>query len=217
MQVRPCCENLRSAEIPMAHLPLTLVYRQKFILDSLRESAETKHRIAEQCVADVSKAVDILIEAFNKKKKVLLCGNGGSASDAQHLATEFVIRLNPKLQRPALPAIALTADTANLTAGANDIGYDNVFARSVEAFGEAGDVLIGISTSGNSASVNNAFRKAREKGMITIGMLGKDGGESKALVDLAIVVPSTDTQRIQEGHITIGHIIFQEVEQEMFG
>jgi D-sedoheptulose 7-phosphate isomerase len=217
MRVRPSSENLRSAEIPMAHLPLTLVYRQKFILDSLRESAETKQRIAEQCVAEILKAVDILIEAFNKKKKVLLCGNGGSASDAQHLATEFVIRLNPKIQRPGLPAIALTADTANLTAGANDIGYDNVFARSVEALGEPGDVLIGISTSGNSASVNNAFRKAREKGMLTIGMLGKDGGTSKGLVDLAIVVPSEDTQRIQEGHITIGHIIFQEVEQEMFG
>ena len=217
MQDRPSGENNRSANLPMAHLPLTLVYRQKFILDSLRESAETKQRIAEQCPADISKAVDILIEAFNKKKKILLCGNGGSASDAQHLATEFVIRLNPKIQRPALAAIALTADTANLTAGANDIGYDNVFARSVEALGQPGDVLIGISTSGNSASVNNAFRKAREKGMATIGMLGKDGGQSKALVDLAIVVPSEDTQRIQEGHITIGHIIFQEVEQEMFG
>jgi D-sedoheptulose 7-phosphate isomerase len=201
----------------MAHLPLTLGYRQKFILDSLRESAETKQRIAEQCVAEILRAVDILIEAFNKKKKVLLCGNGGSASDAQHLATEFVIRLNPKIQRPGLPAIALTADTAILTAGANDIGYDNVFARSVEALGEPGDVLIGISTSGNSASVNNAFQKAREKGMLTIGLLGKDGGKSKSLVDLAIVVPSEDTQRIQEGHITIGHIIFQEVEQEMFG
>ena len=217
MQDRPSGVNNRSANFPMAHLPLTLVYRQKFILDSLRESAETKQRIAGRCPADISKAVDILIEAFNKKKKILLCGNGGSASDAQHLATEFVIRLNPKIQRPALAAIALTADTANLTAGANDIGYDNVFARSVEALGVPGDVLIGISTSGNSASVNNAFRKAREKGMVTIGLLGKDGGQSKALVDLAIVVPSEDTQRIQEGHITIGHIIFQEVEQEMFG
>ena len=201
----------------MSHLPLTLVYRQKFVLDSLKESGETKQRIAEQCVPDIMKAVDILIETFNNKKKVLLCGNGGSASDAQHLATEFVIRLNPKLKRPALPAMALTADGTALTGGANDIGYDNVFARSVEAFGQAGDVLIGISTSGNSASINNAFQKAREKGMVTIGFLGRDGGASRALVDLAIVVPSQDTQRIQEGHITIGHIIFQEVEQEMFG
>jgi len=111
----------------------------------------------------------------------------------------------------------LSTDSSNLTAGANDIGYDNVFARSVEALGNDGDVLIGISTSGNSESVNRAFVMAREKKMVCIGLLGKDGGKSKDLVDLAIIVPSTDTQRIQEGHITIGHIIFQEVEQEMFG
>jgi len=201
----------------MAHLPLTLVYRQKFVLDSLKASSETKQKIAETCVPEILKAIDLLIAALNNHKKVLLCGNGGSAADAQHLATEFVIRLNPNIKRPALPAIALTTDSSALTAGANDIGYDNVFARSVEALGQDGDVLIGLSTSGNSASVNNAFQKAREKKMVTIGLLGKDGGASKDLVDLAIIVPSSDTQRIQEGHITIGHIIFQEVEQEMFG
>jgi D-sedoheptulose 7-phosphate isomerase len=193
------------------------VYRQKFVLDSLKASSETKQKIAETCVPEILKAIDLLIAALNNHKKVLLCGNGGSAADAQHLATEFVIRLNPMIKRPALPAIALTTDSSALTAGANDIGYDNVFARSVEALGQEGDVLIGLSTSGNSASVNNAFQKAREKKMVTIGLLGKDGGASKDLVDLAIVVPSGDTQRIQEGHITIGHIIFQEVEQEMFG
>lgn len=201
----------------MAHLPLTLVYRQKFVLDSLKESAETKQKIAAQCVSEIIKAIDMIIEAFNNKRKILLCGNGGSAADAQHLATELVIRLNPKIQRPPLPAIALTTDTSLLTAGANDIGYDNVFSRSVEALGDDGDILIGLSTSGNSESVNNAFRKAREKGMKTIALLGRDGGKSKELVDLAVIVPSSDTQRIQEGHITIGHIIFQEVEQEMFG
>jgi D-sedoheptulose 7-phosphate isomerase len=201
----------------MAHLPLTLVYRQKFVLDSLRESAEVKQKIAIECVPQILKAIDLVIEAFNKKRKILLCGNGGSAADAQHLATEFVIRLSPKIQRPGLPAIALTTDTSLLTAGANDLGYDNVFARSVEALGESGDILLGISTSGNSESVNKAFQKAKEKHMITIALLGKDGGKSKDLVDLAIIVPSDDTQRIQEGHITIGHIIFQEVEQEMFG
>lgn len=201
----------------MPHLPLTLVYRQKFILDSLKESAATKQKIADECVSEIIKAIDIIIEAFNRKKKILLCGNGGSAADAQHLATEFVIRLNPKIQRPGLPAIALTTDSSLLTAGANDIGYDNVFSRSVEALGDHGDVLIGLSTSGNSESVNNAFRMARQKGMKTIALLGNDGGKSKELVDLALIVPSGDTQRIQEGHITIGHIIFQEVEQEMFG
>lgn len=201
----------------MAHRPLTLVYRQKFVIDSLNESAQIKRRIADQCVPQVIKAIDLIIDAFNKKKKILLCGNGGSAADAQHLATEFVIRLSPKIQRPGLPAIALTTDSSTLTAGANDLGFENVFARSVEALGEAGDVLIGLSTSGNSESVNRAFQKAKEKKMTTIGLLGNDGGRSKDLVDLAIIVPSSDTQRIQEGHITIGHIIFQEVEQEMFG
>lgn len=201
----------------MAHSPLTLVYRQSFIQDSLKASAETKFRIAEQCTADISKAVDFIIRTFNGKGKVMLCGNGGSAADAQHLATEFVIRLSPAIKRPGLPAIALTTDASNLTAGANDIGYDNVFARSVEALGRPGDLLIGISTSGNSESVNNAFRTARAAGITTVGFLGRDGGAAKELCDVAIVVPSTDTQRIQEGHITIGHIIFQQVEQEMFG
>jgi D-sedoheptulose 7-phosphate isomerase len=201
----------------MAHLPLTLLYRQRFIEDSLKASAEMKLKIAERCGAEISKAIDLIIAALNGKKKLLLCGNGGSAADAQHLATEFVVRLSPTIKRPGLPAIALTTDTSNLTAAANDIGYDNVFARSIEALGNEGDVLIGITTSGNSPSVNNAFTAAKSRGMVTIGFLGKDGGQSKSLVDLAIIVPSSDTQRIQEGHITIGHIIFQEVEQEMFG
>lgn len=191
--------------------------RQKFIVNSLRESAETKQKIEKQCIPAIERAVELLVNTLKSKKKILLCGNGGSAADAQHLATECVIRLNPKIQRPGLPAIALTTDSSTLTAGANDLGYDNVFARSVEALGTEGDVLIGITTSGNSESVNRAFLKAREKKMVTIGFLGKDGGTSKNLVDLAIVVPADDTQRIQEGHITVGHIIFQQVEQELFG
>ncbi|MBM4169686.1 MAG: SIS domain-containing protein [Ignavibacteria bacterium] len=201
----------------MAHRPLTLTFREKFIRDSLEASAAVKRSILESCTPQISKAIDLIIDALNKKKKLLLCGNGGSAADAQHLATECVIRLSPDIKRPGLPAIALTTDSSNLTAGANDLGFDNVFARSVEALGNEGDILIGISTSGNSENVNRAFRKAKEKQMITIALLGKDGGQSKDLVDLAIVVPSEDTQRIQEGHITIGHIILQEIEQEMFG
>jgi D-sedoheptulose 7-phosphate isomerase len=191
--------------------------RDQFIADSLKESSETKLRILQQCSGEISKAIDLIIHAFNTKKKVLLCGNGGSAADAQHLATEFVIRLNPHINRPGLPAIALTTDSSMLTAGANDLGYDNVFTRSIEALGNEGDVLIGISTSGNSRSVNRAFQKAHKMKLVTIGLLGKDGGESKKNVDLAIIIPSNDTQRIQEGHITVGHIIFQQVEQEMFG
>lgn len=191
--------------------------RQKFILDSLRESAETKQRIADRLAGEISQAIDIVKEALGTGHKVLLCGNGGSAADAQHLATEMVIRLSPSVKRPGLPAIALTTDTSTLTAGANDIGYDNVFARAVEALGNEGDVLIGISTSGRSESVNRAFKAAGDKGLKTIAFLGKDGGASKDLADCVLIVPSDDTQRIQEGHITIGHIIFQQVEQELYG
>jgi D-sedoheptulose 7-phosphate isomerase len=191
--------------------------RDKFITDSLKESSDTKLRILQHCSPDISRAIDIIIAALSNRKKLLLCGNGGSAADAQHLATEFVIRLSPDIKRPGLPAIALTTDSSMLTAGANDLGYDNVFTRSIEALGNEGDVLIGISTSGNSDSINRAFQKARELKLTTIGLLGKSGGNSKNLVDVAIIVPSEDTQRIQEGHITIGHIIFQEVEQEIFG
>jgi D-sedoheptulose 7-phosphate isomerase len=201
----------------MAHLPLTIAYRQKFIQDSLSESAETKKKISEHCTGDISKAIDLIVDALNKKKKILLCGNGGSAADAQHLATECVIRLNHTITRPGIPALSLSTDVSNLTAGSNDFGYDNVFARNVDALGNTGDILIGISTSGNSESVNRAFQKAREKGMKTIGFLGKDGGKSKSLCDLPIIVPSDDVQRIQEGHITIGHIIFWQVEQEVYG
>ncbi len=201
----------------MGHLPLTILRRQSFIRDELTASAETKKRIVEECSDKIVKAVDIIIGALNGRKKILLCGNGGSAADCQHLATEFVIRMSPALQRPAIPAIALTTDSSLLTAGANDLGYDQVFRRSIEALGMEGDVLIAITTSGTSVSVNLAIRAAKERGMKTIGFLGKDGGEALALVDVPILVPSNDTQRIQEGHITIGHIICALVEQEMYG
>ena len=201
----------------MAHLPITILARQAFIQDELEASAAVKRQIFEQCADRIIKAVDTIINALNQKKKILLCGNGGSAADAQHLAAEFVIRMDPAIKRPGLPALALTTDTSILTAGANDIGYDNVFARSVEALGVPGDVLIVFSTSGNSESINNAVRTARERGMATIGLLGRDGGRTKELVDLAIVVPSGNTQRIQEGHITIGHILCSLVERELYG
>ncbi len=201
----------------MPHLPLTLLARQAYIQDELKASADIKRKIAEQCNDAIIRAVDTLIRTLNEGGKILLCGNGGSAADAQHLATELVIRMNPALKRPAIPAISLSTDSSMLTAGANDIGYDNVFAREVEALGRKGDVLIAISTSGRSESVNNALRKARAQGMATIGLLGKDGGSSRDLVDVAIVIPSDDTQRIQEGHITVGHILCALIEREMYG
>ena len=200
----------------MAHLPLTLIYRQKYIQDQLAESAETKKKMFDACTGDMLKAVDAIIKCYNNKGKVLLCGNGGSAADSQHIATEFVIRMmNPN--RRSLAAIALTTDSSMLTAGGNDIGFENVFARQVEGLGSAGDVLIAITTSGKSENINRAIREAKHKGMTVIGFLGKGGGASKELVDIPIVIPSNDTQRIQEGHITAGHIICGIVENEMFG
>lgn len=191
--------------------------RTAFITAELTASADVKRKILEQCAGPIDQAVSMIVETFRSGNKVLFCGNGGSAADSQHLATEFVVRLSPTITRPGLPAIALSTDTSMLTAGANDFGYDRVFARAVEALGNSGDLLIGISTSGKSESVNNAVRAAHEKGLKTIGLLGKDGGTTRTLVDLAIVVPSQDTQRIQEGHITIGHILCGLAERELYG
>ena len=198
----------------MAHSPLS---REEFIAAELNASAQTKTQIAVACRQEISRAVDACLGALRQGKKILLCGNGGSAADSQHLATEFVIRMDPKISRPGIPAIALTTDSSMLTAGANDLGYTQVFARAVEALGAEGDVLIGITTSGKSENVNLAIQKAQSKKMKTIGLLGKDGGTTKTLVDVAIIVPSNDTQRIQEGHITIGHIICALVERELYG
>jgi len=199
----------------MAHLPLTLVHRQKYIQDQLAESAETKKKMFEACSGDIIKAVDAIINCYNHNGKVLLCGNGGSAADSQHIATELVIRMmNPN--RRSLAAIALTTDSSMITAGGNDIGFDNIFARQVEGLGNAGDVLIAISTSGKSENVNRAITEAKKKKITVIGFLGKGGGPSKELVDIPIIIPSNDTQRIQEGHITVAHIICGIVENEMF-
>src|SRR5712692_9941830 len=200
----------------MAHLPLTLTYRQKYIQDQLEESASTKKKMFEACAGDILRAVDAIISAYNNKKKVLLCGNGGSAADAQHIATELVIRMN-KSNRPALAAVALTTDSSMLTAGGNDIGFENVFARQIEALGNSGDILIAITTSGKSENVNRAITTAKQRGMKVIGFLGKEGGTSKNLVDVPIIIPSNDTQRIQEGHITVAHIICGIIENVMFG
>lgn len=200
----------------MAHLPLTILARQAYVQDELAASAAVKKKIFDSCADKILKAIDIIIRALNQKNKILLCGNGGSAADAQHLATELVIRMNPNISRPPIPAIALTTDSSMLTAGANDIGYDNVFARATEALGRPGDVLIGISTSGNSQSVNLALKTAKSHGLSTIGLLGNEGGEAGSIVDVAIIVPSNDTQRIQEGHITIGHILCGLIERELY-
>lgn len=189
---------------------------KRFIHKHIEHSIQTKQKLAEQQVDAIEKAAMLMIDALKKGKKILICGNGGSAADAQHIAAELVVRLKGSFNRPAIPAMALTVDTSILTAGGNDYGFDSIFSRQVEAYGQPGDVLVGISTSGNSPNVIEAIRKAREKNLVCIGLLGGTGGKIKPLVDHSIVVPSDVTAHIQESHITIGHIICDLIEQSLF-
>ncbi|MBN2570723.1 MAG: SIS domain-containing protein [Ignavibacteriales bacterium] len=188
-----------------------------FIENSLKESSEIKLKILETCVIQITKSIDKLVNTIKTGNKILLIGNGGSAADCQHLATEFMIRLSHDLNRPAIPALALTTDSSNLTAGGNDIGFENVMVRNVEGLGNKGDILIAISTSGNSPNILKAVEVAKLKQISTIGLLGGTGGKLKDLVDISIIVPTKNVQRIQEGHITIGHIFCESVERELYG
>lgn len=162
----------------------------------------------------ISDAVNVIVNAFEKGNKVLFCGNGGSASDAQHLAAEFSGRFYT--DRDALPAEALHCNTSYITAVANDYSYDVIYSRLIKGIGKPGDVLVGLSTSGNSKNIVNAFEVAKEKEMLTIGFTGSSGGKMKKLSDVLINIPSDDTPRIQESHITLGHIICQFVEEIYF-
>lgn len=182
----------------------------------LEEMADTARRTAEACADDVARAAEILVNALLDGGRILLCGNGGSAADSQHLAAEFVSTLTVENRRPAIPAIALTTDTSILTAIANDFGFEGVFARQVEALGRSGDVLIGISTSGNSTDVLRAVDEAKAKGMRTIGLTGATGGALTPIVDVAIRVPSRETSHIQECHIAIGQLLAFMVEEALY-
>jgi len=190
---------------------------EELIKSRLQESARLKEEILDsiETVKIIAKIAEVIIEAYRKGKKVILFGNGGSAADAQHIAAELVGKYY--LERAPLPAIALTVNTSSLTAIGNDYSFAQVFVKQLEALGEAGDVAIGISTSGNSENVLKALKAAKEKGLITIGFTGKKGGKLKDLVDYCLHIPSDDTPRIQEGHITVGHIICEIVERELFG
>jgi D-sedoheptulose 7-phosphate isomerase len=185
------------------------------IVRQLDDSAQVQQRTAQLCTSDVARAAEVILAAYRDGHKVLLCGNGGSASDAQHIATELMSKLNR--DRAALPALALTTNTSLLTAVSNDTSYEQVFVRQIEALGQAGDVLIAISTSGRSANVSAAVKAARQRGLQTVALTGKGGGELAQLVHIAIVIPSDNTQRIQEGHITVGHILCDIVEETLFG
>jgi D-sedoheptulose 7-phosphate isomerase len=188
---------------------------QSKIADILQDAISTKQRLAGHAKI-IKLSARLLIDAFARGNKVLVCGNGGSAADAQHMAGELVGRFQK--ERPGLPCVALTTDTSILTACANDFGYEEVFARQVEAIGAADDVLVGISTSGNSANVIRAFEAATRAGMKRVALTGNDGGHiGKMEGVLSIVVPSCSTQRIQEGHITIIHVLCELVEDALFG
>lgn len=188
---------------------------RKIVEEHLAQSAAVKQATADQCTSVILQAAEVIARSFIAKKKLLLCGNGGSAADCQHMAAEFVSRLTKDFRRPALPAIALTTDTSFLTAFANDENFEDIFARQVQGFGVAGDVLIGISTSGGSKNVLRAFAQAKEQGMSTILLTGQHGtGASNA--DLIIAVPNGSTQHIQESHLAIEHILCDLVERHVF-
>jgi len=188
-----------------------------YIKEQIQASIDTKKNILKdealmQTIAQVGREC---VDLYKNGKKTLLAGNGGSAADAQHIAAELVGRYG--FDRPSIPSIALTTDTSNLTAIGNDYGYDKVFSRQMEGMGSQGDLFIGISTSGNSVNIVNAITAAKEKGVKTVALVGRDGGEMARIADYAIIVPSNDTPRIQESHILIGHMICDIIEKELFG
>lgn len=192
--------------------PLQLVQKH------LAESAAVKLQLADSDAAPVIvKAARCLAECVTRGGKIMLCGNGGSAADSQHIAAEFTSRLRASMERPGIPALALTTDTSFLTARANDYGFDDVFERLIDSLGRPGDALIGISTSGTSRNIVRAVARAREKEILTIGLLGGTGGVLSQMVDLAVVVPSSSVQYIQESHIAIGHILCELVEETLYG
>lgn len=186
------------------------------IANIIKSSIDVKERILNDAnlLLKINEAAELIVKTYKQGGRVFFCGNGGSAADAQHLAAELSGRFY--FDRPPLAAEALHVNTSYITAVANDYAYDVIFSREVEAFCKEGDVLVGISTSGNSANVLKAFETAKDKGVLTIAMTGESGGKMASISDILINVPSNDTPRIQESHITIGHIICQIVEEELF-
>ncbi len=184
------------------------------IKDQFRSHRELMETTERELAPVIATFAGMLAKALGDGKKLLVMGNGGSAADAQHFAAEIVGRF--KMERRGLPAVALTTDTSILTAIGNDYGFDAIFRRQVEALADEGDVVVGLSTSGSSKNVYEALALANDRGCLTVGLLGRDGGTIKDLVDLDLTVPSSDTPRIQEGHITIIHIVCDLVEKGLF-
>lgn len=165
---------------------------------------------------EIEKVISVITDCIKSGRKILICGNGGSAAEANHLAAEFLVRLKPDNNRPAIPIISLSQNSSVITACGNDFGFDNIFSRTLEGLGNTGDVLISLSTSGNSANVLNVIKSAKNKKIKTISFLGKNGGAVKNLSDIELLVPSENVARIQECHLFLGHFIFSEVEKKLF-
>ena len=187
---------------------------QEFITSQLEAHQQAMQKIRTELSGQIAELAELLITALKNGNKLLIMGNGGSAADAQHFAGEIVSRF--RMERPGLPAIALSTDTSIITAIGNDYGFDRIFSRQVEALAAKDDIVIGISTSGNSQNIFTALEQANQKGCISVGLLGKDGGTIKGLCRLPLIVPSDDTPRVQEGHITIIHILCDLIEQGLF-
>jgi len=188
---------------------------EKIIQDEIKESIAVKQRVLKELTLKIKKFAEMSVNAYKNNGRLIIFGNGGSAADAQHIVGELVNKLY--FDRPMLDALALTVNTSVMTAIANDSSYDNVFSRQIESLVNKKDIVVGISTSGNSVNIINGLLKAKEKGVKTVGMTGETGGKMKEIVDLLINVPSDITPRIQEAHIMIGHIICGIVEKELFG
>ncbi|MCE9499654.1 MAG: SIS domain-containing protein [Leptospira sp.] len=184
---------------------------------SILESVKTKEELLRLELQNIIRAGELAANVLQEKGKILFCGNGGSSCDASHIAAELVVRYKSGNERPGLPAIALSSDHAVITACGNDYGYNEIFARQVEAFGRSGDLLVAITTSGNSENVIRAVDKAKATGLKILSLLGGNGGKLKGKSDVEIIVPSFETARIQESHILIGHIICSIIEKKLFG
>jgi D-sedoheptulose 7-phosphate isomerase len=189
---------------------------QAAIKQIIQASIDTKQKLLAdpELIKTIETVTALVVKAFKSGNKVLFCGNGGSAADAQHLAAEFSGRFY--IDRNPLPSEALHCNSSYMTAVANDYGYDVVYSRMIKGMGKPGDVLIGLSTSGNSVNIIKAMEQAKDIGMITVGLTGETGGKMKDVCDYLLNMPSTDTPRIQESHITVGHIICQLVEEQLF-
>ena len=191
---------------------------KKFIQNLLEENIKEKYFILNKLINEDKKILKLINKAtnlLNKGGKLIFCGNGGSASDAQHLATEYLVRLRPKINRQSIPAISLTLDSTFLTACGNDYGFENIFSRAISGLGNKNDILFAISTSGKSKNILKVIKKAREIGIYSFGLLGSGGGKAKKLCDESIIVSSNSVARIQETHIFLGHFILENLETNL--